>query len=164
VTVTNSLTLDRGEFLIDKELVNEDGVDLSQETFVIDYAWETNDDLNITAGDGSVEVVAGEDPMAVTGVPAGAVVSFSEQTPGEVTGATWHDAVIDPETVTIEADDVVTVTVTNTITADDPGKPGTPDDLPRSGVGIGLGAAALALLILGIGGFLVYTSRRGTVN
>src|SRR5699024_12000905 len=62
--------------------------------------------------------------LPISGVPAGAVVSFSEQTPGEVIGATWHDAVIDPGTVTIEADDVVTVTVTNTITADDPGEPG----------------------------------------
>ncbi|MBK0419912.1 hypothetical protein JD276_12810 [Leucobacter sp. CSA1] len=118
IRLLNEATLDTGSIAALKRIVNDDGVLLPEDlAFELDYAWEADESLGIPAGSGSIELPADGTRVEVDGLPVGAVVTFSEQDPVQVAGGAWEVPVIEPASVTVGADEVAEVRVTNTLTA-----------------------------------------------
>lgn len=155
VTLTNEATLRVGSFSVAKALTGT-GAHLvpADATFDVEYAYPAG--AGYPAGSGTL--VVGADGVAVTSpeVPAGAVVTLTEVTPGAISGATWGTPTFAPTTVTIGADETVAVTLTNEITATPPTSttpptpttpPATPE-LPNTGGGDLTGAFLVGALLL----------------
>lgn len=87
--------------------------------------------------------VTGEVVQSPTGIPAGTVVSFSEAKPVSPDGYTWQGVKFSPESITLVADQNISVTASNTYAA----------HLPVTGAnGVGpLAVGGVALLLVGAG-------------
>ncbi len=116
-TLTNTAALQTQALNARKAIENPDGVTLPDGTaFALTASWPANPDLFIAAGTANVELPADGTAVPFAGLPVGADVTFAEQAPDAVPGATWKSSTVSPSTLTIDegaAD--VTVTATNVI-------------------------------------------------
>ena len=119
VTLTNDATLlppVTGSFSASKALVGT-GTSLvpTDATFTLNYTYPAG--ANFVAGTGSLVLKADGKAVPSGELPVGAVLTFTEASPTDVTGGTWGTPVIAPETLTITAGASATeVVVTNPIT------------------------------------------------
>ncbi|MCW2287061.1 LPXTG-motif cell wall-anchored protein [Leucobacter luti] len=114
VTLTNTATVAQGMFSASK-IVDGDGaaaIDPDAE-FMLDFEYPAGPGFD--AGSGTLSLPASGAVVQSPRLPVGAVLTLSERTPGPVNGATWTGATLSSDTVTIGRDDVVNVTVTNTL-------------------------------------------------
>nr|WP_249776529.1 DUF5979 domain-containing protein [Leifsonia sp. C5G2] len=111
VTLTNVYTVDTGGFTIAKR-VSGDGAYLAPSGAVFTVHYSYTGGIAGRPGAGTLGLIAGV-PQSVTGLPAGAVVTFQEDAPAAVPGGTWGDPVFDPAPLTIDAGGDATVTVQN---------------------------------------------------
>ncbi|RDV46928.1 hypothetical protein DOE76_02555, partial [Leifsonia sp. ku-ls] len=111
VTLTNVSSLDTGGFTVVKR-VTGDGASLlpSGTVFTVHYAYTGG--IAGQAGTGTLGLIDGV-PQSVTGLPAGAVVTFQEDAPAAVPGGRWGDPAFDPGQLTIGAGDDLRVTLDN---------------------------------------------------
>lgn len=115
VTLTNTAELAQGKFSAHKELAGDRSDRVKDRTFLLDYSYPAGP--GFSAGSGTLEL-PGTGSIVTSGpLPVGAVVTVRERAPEGVTGATWAPAKLSTETVTIGRDELVDVTVTNTLTA-----------------------------------------------
>lgn len=90
VIVTNTFTRDLGNFSVAKNLKG-DGQDLAKgEEYKVTYSYPANQELGFPAGQGEIVVKAGEDPVKVEGLPAGAKVTLEEIVPVDKENALWE--------------------------------------------------------------------------
>ena len=160
VALVNEIALGEGGFSIQK-LIDGSGKNLvaNGAVFVVHYEYKAG--VGFEAGEGSLEVVADGTPVTVDGLPAGAEVQLTEQTPAGVDGATWTGHEFSTDTVGVGKSDVVEISLTNTIEKDEvPVEKG--GDLASTGsAGLGImGAAVLALLLAGVATVLLAARRR----
>ena len=110
ITVTNTITRDRGTLTIAKTLTNNDGA-----TVPASYAMTYNCSDGTT---GTVPVTAGHS-ASVGGIATGSTCSVTETAPASITGYTWTPASYSaPSVVIANTTGTFTITVTNTITRD----------------------------------------------
>lgn len=116
-TLTNTAALHMQTLNARKAIDNPDRVTLPDGTvFALTASWPANPALFIAAGTASVELPADGVAVPFAGLPVGADVTFAEQAPDAVPGATWESSTVSPSTLTIAADTAdVTVTATNVI-------------------------------------------------
>lgn len=119
-TLTNQASLDTQTLSAQKVVENPDGVALPEDAeFTVTATWPENAELAIAAGSTSVVLPADGEVVAFDGLPVGADVTFTEETPDAVAGATWTASSVTPETLTIgDASEDVTVTATNVLSRD----------------------------------------------
>lgn len=116
------------------------------------------------AGGGTLDLPVDGTVVTSPDIPVGAVVTLTENAPDAVAGAIWSEPVLSVSLVTIDRDQMVTVTVTNELTAPPlpltPAVPGAPVGLAVTGgtiepAVVWVGAGALTL-----GGLLLLARRR----
>lgn len=101
VQVTNTLTRDLGSFEILKRLGGAGSGLVDDPTFTVQWSYPADPERGVyEAGSGTVEVTAGGDPVAVEGLPAGAVVTLEELLE-QVEGGTWQEPVFSEKTFTV---------------------------------------------------------------
>lgn len=117
VKVTNTITAKVGDFSV-KKLIEGDGAALVPDdaTFTVEYEYPAGEGFK--AGSGELEVPADGTVEKSGPLPAGANVTVTEVTPGEVAGGTWGQPVFSPKSFTIEEGKTVGVDLTNTISKD----------------------------------------------
>ncbi|WP_169309676.1 DUF5979 domain-containing protein [Brevibacterium mcbrellneri] len=115
VTVTNPITDNVGAFSVTKSL-SGDGVDTVPEgtVFTVKYSYPADDSLGIKAGEGTVEVKAG-DTAKVDNLPAGAKVTLTEVTAEDPDGAEWGEPVFDHSEFTVLKDNTVAINLDNPV-------------------------------------------------
>ena len=151
VALVNEVALGEGGFSIQK-LIDGSGKNLVADgaVFVVHYEYKAG--VGFEAGEGSLEVVADGTPVTVDGLPAGAEVRLTEQTPAGVDGATWTGHEFSTDTVTVGKSEVVEVSLTNTIEKD--------EVLASTGAnGVGALVAGAVVLLLA-GATVLLTARR----
>ncbi|WP_119697480.1 DUF5979 domain-containing protein [Microbacterium halotolerans] len=161
VTLTNEATLAMGSFSASKEITG-DGAELVPENaeFTLEYRYAAGEGFE--AGSGTLVLpadgtVVGSDPL-----PVGAELALTEAAPSEVDGATWGTPEVSPETLTVDRDEIVHVTVTNPITEipePSPEPSDESDELAATGTDIATPLTGAAMLSL-LGGALLMTLRR----
>lgn len=111
ITATNPVAETLGGFSLVKK-VSGTGSNLVPEgtIFTVDYTWTTDDGQT---GNGVVDVVAGGEPVVVSGIPGGATVTLSEHTPAYVEGVEWLDPVFSTNGFSVIAGEIVTVDLDN---------------------------------------------------
>ena len=116
-TLTNTAQLQTQTLSARKVVDNPDGVTLPEGTeFTLAATWPANPELFIAEGGTTVALPADGETVALGGLPVGADVTFTEQAPDAVPGATWESSEVSPSTLTIgEGSQGVTVTATNVI-------------------------------------------------
>ncbi|GAB2547483.1 DUF5979 domain-containing protein [Leucobacter ruminantium] len=114
VQVTNRTTKDLGAFSIRKTL-SGDGKDLVPPGTAFQVHWSHPAGPGYEAGEGTVEVIAGGDPVTVDGLPAGAQVTLSEAAPDPITGGEWLDPVFSKTTFPVIKNETVTIDLDNPI-------------------------------------------------
>lgn len=151
VALVNEVALGEGGFSIQK-LIDGSGKNLvaNGAVFVVHYEYKAG--VGFEAGEGTLEVAADGTPVTVDGLPAGAEVQLTEQTPAGVDGATWTGHEFSVDTVTIGKSEVVEVALTNTIEKDT-----VLASTGSSGLGVMIGAAIVLLLA---GATAVFIARR----
>ena len=151
VALVNEVALGEGGFSIQK-LIDGSGKNLvaNGAVFVVHYEYKAG--VGFEAGEGTLEVAADGTPVTVDGLPAGAEVQLTEQTPAGVDGATWTGHEFSADTVTIGKSEVVEVALTNTIEKDT-----VLASTGSSGLGVMIGAAIVLLLA---GATAVFIARR----
>jgi hypothetical protein len=93
VSVVNTFTRDLGGFSVSKNLKG-DGQDLVPgEEYKVTYSYPANIELGFPAAEGSLIVKAGEGPISVQGLPAGAEVTLEEIAPVDKDNASWQPPV-----------------------------------------------------------------------
>jgi len=157
VTVTNTLMLDRASFEASKVVAGDGAALVDDETvFYLDYSYPAGPGFE--AGSGALELPASGEVVSSDPLPVGAVLTLSERAPEDVPGASWAEPELSTTELTIGEEEVVTVTVTNTLLLDRGTSPftetpheeagaGSNEGLPRTGAasaGLGL-VIALAL-------------------
>ena len=154
VGLENQVVLGIGGFGIVKE-VDGSGRDLvdPDTVFAVDYEYDAGPGFE--AGRGSLEVRADGGLVTVDALPAGAEVRLSERDPAEVDGGTWTEHEFSTQTVTVGSDEVVEVTLTNTIDADDVAS----GILPSAGARFTALALLIALALLGAGAWVLHAGR-----
>ena len=112
VDVLNPVTETLGGFSL-KKSVSGDASGLVPEgtIFTVDYAWETPDGTQ--SGTGTLEVKAGGNPVEVQGIPAGAVVTLTENEASAIDGVEWLDPVFSENGFTVIAGTVVEIDLDN---------------------------------------------------
>lgn len=101
VRVTNTLTRDLGSFDILKRLDGAGSGLVDDPTFTVQWSYPADPANGVyEAGRGTVDVTAGGEPVAVEGLPAGAVVTLEELLE-PVEGGTWQEPVFSQQTFTI---------------------------------------------------------------
>jgi len=167
VTVTNSISKDRGGFSFTKVLLNPEGAAV-QATFPL--SWDCGVDTTKAALTGMVDLAAGA-TQTVSDIPTGNSCSVTEAALTPVSLWTWQAPVI-TAAVTVGSDPETTglVTVTNKITKDDV-LPPQPESivitLPNTGTTIPLTWLLAAIGIVAAGVILLGASRfsaRGRKN
>ena len=163
IVLTNTANVQLGGFSAVKSLEGSQGALALVPTdteFVLDYSYPAGP--GFPAGSGSLTIGADGTAVDSPALPVGAVVTVSEQVPGEIAGIEWGTPVISPATFSVEKDTRVEVKVTNPVTETNP--PGqTPrkpvaesPGLPVTGAGDGsLGGVALAGVLLAAGALLI---------
>lgn len=151
VALVNEVALGEGGFSIQK-LIDGSGKNLvaNGAVFVVHYEYKAG--VGFEAGEGTLEVAADGTPVTVDGLPAGAEVQLTEQTPAGVDGATWTGHEFSADTVTVGKSEVVEVALTNTIEKDT-----VLASTGGSGLGVMIGAAIVLLLA---GATAVFIARR----
>lgn len=175
ISLENVVALGEGGFTVQKSIAGA-GADLVDPgaTFVVDYAYDAG--VGFEAGSGQITVTADGTPTSVTGLPAGAEVRLTEETPVDIDGAHWVSAAFSDEVIVIGQADDTEVSLTNTIEPDEPGtpnEPGTPGTPGESGDTSGqsdgglvnTGAASLlwigiAAVLAALGTAFIWKSRR----
>ena len=118
ITLTNPITINTGTLSVKKVITGSAaGAVPAGTSFTVDYSYPAG--TGFVAGSGTLTVK--NDGTAVTSspLPVGAVVSFTEEAPTAIPGATWTGAKFSPTTVTITKGSTPTaVTLTNTIVFD----------------------------------------------
>ncbi|MEV8212422.1 DUF5979 domain-containing protein [Leifsonia sp. NPDC077715] len=114
ILVTNTYTLNTGAFSIVKHVTGS-GAYLIPPATVYTVHYQYTGGIAGQPGSGTLGLLNGI-PQVVSGLPEGAVVTFAEDAPAPVTGATWGAATIQPHPPIIAADGTVAVTVTNPVT------------------------------------------------
>lgn len=111
VVVTNPVTETLGGFSLVKS-VSGDASGLVPDTtvFTVDYVWTAEDGRT---GSGTIEVLAGADPVVVEGIPAGAVVTLTENEAAAIDGVEWLDPIFSENGFTIIAGNVVAIDLDN---------------------------------------------------
>ncbi|WP_036950334.1 DUF5979 domain-containing protein [Luteimicrobium xylanilyticum] len=111
VTVTNTATLQRGGFTIDKTVAGDSGAS----TTTFDIGWQCSAE-NLDGDDSGTVHLTGGGSETITGFPVGTTCTFTEPAPDDDHG-TWASAV-DPTSLVIEEGDGTSqvVTVMNTFT------------------------------------------------
>jgi CshA-type fibril repeat protein len=110
VTVSNPFTLQTGSFSLQKVVTDPDDAVPDATPFTVRYS--VNGAAPI-----AVPLTAGAAPVVVSGIPTGAIVTFSEDAPG-FAGVNWGAPVFDPvgASITIGNGTTVPVTVSNPFT------------------------------------------------
>ena len=115
IEVTNTITRDVGAFSVKKSLTGIATGLVSQEaTFTVKWSYPAG--VGYEADSGEAIVTADGDPVLVSGIPAGAVVSLVEETPTPVEGADWEAPIFSQSTFTINQGEVVSIELENPIT------------------------------------------------
>lgn len=172
-----AVAAETGGFSVSKAVVGEAAESVPMGTaFTVSYTVDGGESQSLT-------VLADGTPVAVTDLPEGAVVALSEVALPAITGVTWAAPVfsIDGEestTVTIGADEIATVVLTNTANPTpvvpedpenpavpgDPGKPAAPDaaggGLAITGGTAAWGAAGFGAILLLAGAATISVRRR----
>ncbi|MRG60048.1 choice-of-anchor A family protein [Agromyces sp. CFH 90414] len=178
VTVTNTAETagEVGGFAIRKEVTGAAATLVPTNTsFSVGFSYEQGGET-VT---GSLDVPA--DGSLVAGpqdLPAGTVVSFTEAALPPIAGVVWGEPTIDPATLTVAADQVVTVTVTNTASVapptptpsptppapPTPPSPSAPDEIAETGAS-GVGALfAAAVFTFAAGAVATAFARRRRIR
>lgn len=111
VTVENPVSETLGGFSLQKSVSGDaNGLVPDGTTFTVDYAWTAPDG---TTGNGTIDVVAGGDPVEVQGVPGGAVVTLTEHDAAKVDGVKWLDPVFSQNGFTVVAGTTVAIDLDN---------------------------------------------------
>lgn len=111
VTVENPIAETLGGFSLQKTVSGEAGSLVAEGTsFDVDYAWTTIDG---DAGNGTVTVVGGGDPVTVTGIPGGATVTLTEHAAATIEGVTWLDPIFSENGFTVIAGTTVAIDLDN---------------------------------------------------
>lgn len=152
VILTNTATVPTGTFSASKALTGS-GTSLvpAGTVFHLDYSYPAG--VGYDAGSGTLDLPASGTAVTSGPLPVGAVLTLSERAPAAVRGATWGTPALSASTITIGRGDVVSVSVTNTVTAA-PEPVRTPAVLAATGAGgttTGLLVAA-GLVLAGVGG------------
>jgi len=152
VTLTNTATVPTGTFVASK-VVTGSGTSLvpADTVFHLDYSYPAG--VGYDAGSGTLDLPANGTAVTSGPIPVGAVLTLSERAPAAISGTTWGRPALSAATVTIGRGDVVSVSVTNTITAA-PAPVRAPAALAATGaVGTTTGLLVAAGLVLaGVGG------------
>ncbi len=112
VTVTNTITRDRGTLMIEKQLTNPSGAPIPA-TFEISY--NCGLDTDGTALTGTKNVAPGT-PQYVYNIPTGNTCEITEVTPTPIPGFTWEPVSYSPKSVVISTKDATfTVKAVNSI-------------------------------------------------
>ena len=115
VTVTNTITRDRGGLQISKVLNNASGAVIAA-PFTVDVVCSINGSPVWSDDD---VVIASGSPTTLTGIPTGATCVVTEDALAPIQGFTWSTPVVAPATsAPVNTQSAVSVTVTNTITRD----------------------------------------------
>lgn len=114
VTLTNEAVLRTGAFSVAKTLVGA-AVDRvpADATFTVSFTYPAGPGYE--AGSGSLQVPADGTVVRSDQLPVGAVLTLTELDPAPVAGLTWEEPTFSQDTVTIGADQVVAVELTNTV-------------------------------------------------
>ena len=116
VTVENPAERATGAFSVAKAVAGSAAGKVDPTTtFTVNYSYPAGDGFD--AGQGSLTVAADGTPVQSPKLPYGAVVTLSEVAPAAIDGATWAEPVFSPATLTIGADTVIEVVLTNTLDA-----------------------------------------------
>jgi uncharacterized repeat protein (TIGR01451 family)/LPXTG-motif cell wall-anchored protein len=116
VTLTNPITRDTGSFSVSKMVTGSgSGLVGGNTTFTVDYSYPAG--TGYPAGNGTLSV-KNDATTTVDGIPTGAVVSLSEESPAAVPDATWGTPTFTPTSpITIGSKGTtVAVTLINPIT------------------------------------------------
>lgn len=113
VTLTNEATLRTGAFSVAK-ILDGPAVDRvpADATFTVAYSYPAGPGYE--AGSGTLQLPADGTVVRSEQLPVGAVLTLTEVDPAPVDGLTWETAVFSQDTVTIGADQVVAIELTNT--------------------------------------------------
>ncbi len=115
VRVTNTLTRDLGSFEILKRLGGAGSGLVDDPTFTVQWSYPADPERGVYDADsGTVEVTAGGAPVAVEGLPAGAVVTL-EEVLEPVEGGTWQEPVFSQKTFTVVKGTRISVDLDNEI-------------------------------------------------
>lgn len=115
VTLTNRAAVAKGTFSAAKHLEGDAaGAVPAGTVFFLEYEYPAGPGFE--AGSGTLELPADGTVVTSPELPVGAVLTLSERAPDPVGGATWTGAELSTDTVTIGRDEVVEVSVTNTLT------------------------------------------------
>lgn len=161
ITLINTIELRTGAFSIVKALAGS-GADLvlPETGFTVHYAYEAGPGFD--AGAGELTVRADGEVVTSEPLPYGAVVTFVESEPGAIDGAVWTEAAFSASTVTIGADTVVAVTLTNTIETVPPGETTPPGGTTPPGLAQNVNGTliAITLSVLAGGALVLALGRR----
>lgn len=164
ITLINTIELRTGAFSIVKALAGS-GADLvlPETGFTVHYAYEAGPGFD--AGAGELTVRADGEVVTSEPLPYGAVVTFVESEPDAIDGAVWTEAAFSASTVTIGADTVVAVTLTNTIETvplgeTTPPSGTTPPGLAQTGGDVNGTLIAITLSVLAGGALVLALGRR----
>ncbi|MDX2024972.1 DUF5979 domain-containing protein, partial [Microcella sp.] len=110
VTVSNPFTLQTGSFTLQKLITDPTDAVPDATTFTVNYSVNGGPSV-------AVDLVAGAAPTVISGIPTGATVTFTEDTPS-FGGVNWGTPVFDPSraSITIGNGTTVPVTVSNPFT------------------------------------------------
>lgn len=159
ITLTNEATLRTGAFSVAKTVEGSGASLVPQDaSFVVRYSYPAGDGFE--AGAGELTVPADGTVVASGQLPVGAVVTLSEVAPAAVQGLTWGEPTFSTSTVTIGADTVVAVGLTNTATVVPPSSTPPQAQMPDTGADVSVGALIGALALITAGATLVVIRRR----
>ena len=114
VTVQNTLKRDFGSFTVTKALAGDGAAHLKgSDSFSVNWSYPADKSLGF-AGDSGTLTVTPETPVTVTKVPAGAVVTLSEDTAGAKRPGTTLGTEFDQSTFSVVGNETTEVTLTNT--------------------------------------------------
>jgi hypothetical protein len=157
VDLVNEATALSGRFAARKRIEGDASLVPPDTTFDLAYSYPAGP--GFAAGGGTLTLPADGSPVDSGPIPVGAVVSLVETTPARIHGADWGVPRLSATRLVIGTDDVVTVTVVNTLTT----RPPQPPTLAATGTSSLAPGAIAGLLVLLAGGALC-AARRGPVR
>lgn len=121
IVATNTASLKSGQISLKKSVVAPEEVSSQlPDTYSVTASWVEDSAQAIPSGSRTVDLPVDGTPVVLSDIPVGATVTFEEGTVAQIENHTWAAPVFSQSQVTLaEADQVVEVTLTNTLTKDE---------------------------------------------